>query len=166
MVDLWCESHRRPPKAITLDIDDTADTVYDHQQLSLFNAHYYERCFMPVHVCDADTGHCVLTILRPGETPDGKEVCGHLRRLVRRIRLHWPNTRVLWSARGHGLVQNRSPPFLPSLLVSQTRQAATSYWRPLSQKRFVDQKLGIAHASRVLFNTTSNRAKRILPGRP
>jgi hypothetical protein len=39
MVDLWCNSHRRPPKAITLDIDDTADTVHGHQQLSLFNAH-------------------------------------------------------------------------------------------------------------------------------
>ena len=57
MVDLWCKSHRRPPRAITLDIDDTADTVHGHQQLSLFNAHYDERCFMPVHVYDADTGH-------------------------------------------------------------------------------------------------------------
>ena len=94
MVDLWCNSHRRPPKAITLDIDDTADTVHGHQQLSLFNAHYDERCFMPVHVYDADTGHCVLTILRPGKTPDGKEVRGHLRRLVRRIRRHWPRTRI------------------------------------------------------------------------
>jgi hypothetical protein len=27
MVDLWCKSHQRPPKAITLDIDDTA---FDH----------------------------------------------------------------------------------------------------------------------------------------
>jgi hypothetical protein len=94
MVDLWCNSHRRPPKAITLDIDDTADTVHGHQQLSLFNAHHDERCFMPVHVYDADTGHCVLTILRPGKTPDGKEVRGHLRRLVRRIRRHWPHTRI------------------------------------------------------------------------
>jgi len=94
MVDLWCNSHRRPPKAITLDIDDTADTVHGHQQLSLFNAHYDERCFMPVHVYDADTGHCVLTILRPGKTPDGKEVRAHLRRLVRRIRRHWPRTRI------------------------------------------------------------------------
>jgi hypothetical protein len=94
MVDLWCESHRRPPKAITLDIDDTADTVHGHQQLSLFNAHHDERCFMPVHVYDADTGHCVLTILRPGKTPDGKEVRAHLRRLVRRIRRHWPRTRI------------------------------------------------------------------------
>jgi hypothetical protein len=92
MVDLWCKSYRRPPKAITLDIDDTADTVHGHQQLSLFNAHYDERCFLPIHVYDADTGHCVLTILRPGKTPDGKEVRAHLRRLVRRIRLHWPDT--------------------------------------------------------------------------
>jgi hypothetical protein len=94
MVDLWCKSHRRAPKAITLDIDDTADTVHGHQQLSLFNAHYDERCFLPIHVYNADTGHCVLTILRPGKTPDGKEVSAHLRRLVRRIRLHWPNTRI------------------------------------------------------------------------
>jgi hypothetical protein len=92
MVDLWCQSYRRPPRSITLDIDDTADTVHGHQQLSLFNAHYDERCFLPIHVYDADSGHCVLTILRPGKTPDGKEVRAHLRRLVRRIRRHWPNT--------------------------------------------------------------------------
>src|SRR5208337_2891103 len=94
MVDLWCRSRGRPPKAITLDIDDTPDVVHGHQQLSLFNAHYDERCFLPIHVYDADTGHCVLTILRPGKTPDGKEVRAHLRRLVRRIRRHWPNTRI------------------------------------------------------------------------
>ena len=94
MVDLWCNSHRRAPKAITLDIDDTADTVHGHQRLSLFNAHHDERCFMPIHVYDADSGHCLLTVLRPGKTPDGKEVRAHLRRLVRRIRLHWPHTRI------------------------------------------------------------------------
>jgi hypothetical protein len=47
--------HRRPPKAITLAIDDTADTLHGHQQLSLFDARHDERCFMPVHVYDADT---------------------------------------------------------------------------------------------------------------
>src|SRR5271167_4180848 len=102
MVDLWCKSYRRAPKAITLDIDDTADTVHGHQQLSLFNAHYDERCFSPIHIYDAETGHCVLTILRPGKTPDGKEVRAHLRRLVRRIRLHWPNTRITIRGDGHG----------------------------------------------------------------
>ena len=94
MVDLWCKSYRRPPKAITLDIDDTADTVHGHQQLSLFNAFHDERCFMPIHVYDTASGHCVLTILRAGKTPSGQEVRAHLRRLVRRIRRHWPNTAI------------------------------------------------------------------------
>ena len=94
MVDLWCASYRHPPKAITLDIDDTADTVHRHQQLSLFNAHYDERCFLPIHVYDAATGHCLLTLLRPGKTPDGEEMRARLRRLVRRVRRHWPNTRI------------------------------------------------------------------------
>ena len=65
-----------------------------HQQLSLFNAHYDERCFLPIHIYDADTGHCVVTILRPGKTPDGREVRAHIRRLVRRIRMHWPKTLI------------------------------------------------------------------------
>jgi hypothetical protein len=80
------------PRPSTLDIDDTPDVVHGHQQLSLFNAHYDERCFSPIHVYDAASGHCVVTILRPGKTPGGKEVRAHLRRLVRRIRRHWPNT--------------------------------------------------------------------------
>ena len=92
MVDLWCKRYRRPPKAITLDIDDTDNVVHGHQQFSLFNAYHDERCFMPLHVYDADSGHCVVTVLRPGKTPSGREVRAHLRRLVRRIRLHWPNT--------------------------------------------------------------------------
>ena len=94
MVDLWCKSHLHSPTGIVLDIDDTADTVHGHQQMSLFNAHYDERCFLPIHVYDAETGHCVTTVLRPGKTPDGKEVRAHIRRLVRRIRLHWPTTIV------------------------------------------------------------------------
>jgi len=101
MVDLWCNSYPIAPNAITLDIDDTADIVHGHQQMSLFNAHHDERCFAPLHIYDADTGHCVVTILRPGKTPEGKEVRGHLRRLVRRIRMHWPNTRILFRGDSH-----------------------------------------------------------------
>ena len=94
MVDLWCGSYKAAQIHVTLDIDDTADTVHGGQQMSLFNAHYDERCFLPIHVYDADSGHCALTILRPGKTPNGKEVRAHLRRLVRRIRLHWPTTLI------------------------------------------------------------------------
>ena len=101
LVDLWCGGHQRPPKAIILDIDDTVDTAHGHQALALFNAHYDERCFLPIHVYDAATGHCVLALLRPGKTPDGKEIRGHVRRLIRRIRLHWPKTGITIRGDGH-----------------------------------------------------------------
>lgn len=94
MVDLYCASYARPPAAVTLDIDDTCDVVHGNQQLALFNAHYDERCFLPIHVYDTATARPVAVLLRPGKTPSGVEIRGHLRRLVRRIRQHWPTTRL------------------------------------------------------------------------
>ncbi len=49
LVDTWMDSYPREPDAVTLDIDDTCDVVHGNQQLSLFNAHYDERCFFPIH---------------------------------------------------------------------------------------------------------------------
>ncbi len=94
MIDLYCTSYARPPAAVTLDIDDTPDIVHGHQELSLYNSHYGERCFLPIHVYDTATARPVAVLLRPGTTPSGEEIRDRLRRLVRRIRRHWPNTRL------------------------------------------------------------------------
>src|SRR3954466_2271195 len=94
MIDIYCESYGRPPRAVTLDIDDTVDVVHGQQQLSLFNAHYDERCFLPIHVYDTATSRPVAVLLRPGKTPSGRELRGHLRRLLREIRRHWPRTHI------------------------------------------------------------------------
>ena len=102
MIDLYCASYTVPPAAVTFDIDDTVDVAHGHQQLSLFNAHYDERCFLPIHVYDTATSRPVAVLLRPGKTPSGIEVRGHLRRLVRRIRRHWPQTRIIIRGDGHG----------------------------------------------------------------
>jgi DDE family transposase len=101
MIDLYCASYAKPPDAVTLDIDDTVDVVHGHQQLSQFNAHYDERCFLPIHVYDTATSRPVAVLLRPGKTPSGVEVRGHLRRLVRRIRRHWPQTKITIRGDGH-----------------------------------------------------------------
>ncbi|MFZ4534196.1 MAG: IS1380 family transposase [Alsobacter sp.] len=101
LVDLWLQSYRTPPTSVTLDIDDTVDVVHGHQQLSLFNAHYDERCFLPIHIYDTATGRPVAMILRPGKTPAGREIRGHVRRLVRRIRTRWSKTRILIRGDGH-----------------------------------------------------------------
>jgi hypothetical protein len=49
-VDRYCASYASPPMAVTLDIDDTVDVVHGDHQLALFNAHYDERCFLPIRV--------------------------------------------------------------------------------------------------------------------
>src|SRR5512133_3179706 len=101
LIDLSCASFARPPAAVTLDLDDTPDIVHGHQELSLFNSHYGERCFLPIHVYDTATGRPVAVLLRPGKTPSGAEIRGHLRRLVRRIRQHWPDTRLTMRGDSH-----------------------------------------------------------------
>ena len=51
----------------------TCDVAHGHQQLSLFNAHYDERCFLPIHVYDTTAGRPVAIILRPGKTPSARK---------------------------------------------------------------------------------------------
>jgi hypothetical protein len=94
MVDLYYASYPAPPEAIVLDIDDTVDVVHGHQQLSLFNAHHDERCFLPIHIYDAATSRPVAVILRAGKTPSGREVRGHIRRLCRATSNQQPGLRA------------------------------------------------------------------------
>ena len=86
---------------MVLDIDDTVDVVHGHQQLAQWNAHYDERCFLPIHVYDVATGAPVVVILRPGKTPSGVEVRKLLSRLIGRIRRHWPSTHITIRGDGH-----------------------------------------------------------------
>ena len=101
LVDQWMASYGREPASVILDIDDTCDVVHGHQQLSLFNAHYDERCFLPIHVYDTERSRPVAVVLRPGKTPSGVEVRAHLRRLVRHVRKQWTKTRITFRGDGH-----------------------------------------------------------------
>jgi hypothetical protein len=101
MVDLFCSTWRRAPASIVLDIDDTFDAVHGQQQLSLFNAHYDERCFLPIHIYEGTTGKPVAVILRSGKTPNGVEVRTVLKHVVARIRGHWPRVKILIRGDSH-----------------------------------------------------------------
>lgn len=101
LVDLYCASYPVPPVAVTLDIDDTVDVVHGTQQLSFWNGHYGERCFLPIHIYDTASGRPVAMLLRPGKTPSGAEAARHVRRLIRRIRRHWPDTAITLRGDGH-----------------------------------------------------------------
>ena len=101
LIDLYCASYPAPPVAVTLDIDETVDVVHGYQQLSFWNGHYGERCFLPIHVYDTATGRPVAMLLRTGKAPSGAETAGHIRRLIRRIRRHWPDTHITLRGDGH-----------------------------------------------------------------
>jgi hypothetical protein len=49
---------------------------------------------LPIHVYETATARPVAVLLRSGKAPAGHEVRGHSRRLVRRIRMRWPHTRL------------------------------------------------------------------------
>src|SRR3546814_3108270 len=94
MIDIYCASYPAPPTAVTLDIDDTCDVVHGYQQLSFWNGHHGERCFLPIHIYDTATGRPVAMLLRTGTPPSGTEAAGHIRRLVRHLRRTWPDTHI------------------------------------------------------------------------
>ena len=80
------------------------------QELALFNAHYDCTCFQPIHIFEAMSGKPILSLLRPGKRASGKELARVLRHVVRRIRKHWPNVRILVQcAKSHSLLQPRAP---------------------------------------------------------
>jgi len=101
MIDLYCDSHAVAPVSVTLDIDDTFDAAHGEQQLTFWNGFHNERGYAPIHVYEAETERPVAFVLRPAKTPSGREVAGHVRRLIRRIRTHWPETRILLRGDGH-----------------------------------------------------------------
>jgi len=101
MIDQFCDSYPRAPASIVLDIDDTLDRVHGRQQLSLFNAHYDERCFLPIHIYEGTSGKPVAAILREGKTPNGVEVRTILKHVIGRIRRHWSKVRILVRGDSH-----------------------------------------------------------------
>ena len=101
LIGIFCGSFAQPPATITLDIDDTCDRVHGQQQMSLFHAHHDTRCFLPIHVYHVESGKPVVVFLRPGKTPSGREVRSVLKHLVRRIRRHWPRTRIVFRGDSH-----------------------------------------------------------------
>ena len=135
LIDLFCKSYARPPTAIVLDIDDTDDPVHGQQELALFNAHYDCTCFQPIHIFEAMSGKPILSLLRPGKRPSGKEVARVLRHVVGRIRKHWPNVRILVRGDSHYLspetldfLQASGCDYILGLAINETLKEIAAPW--------------------------------------
>jgi len=91
----------RPGRQEILDIDDTFCAAHGGQQLAFWNAHHDERGFASMHIYRAASGTPVAAILRPARTPKGTEVRCVIKHVTRRLRRHWPNTRMVWRGDSH-----------------------------------------------------------------
>jgi hypothetical protein len=91
----------RPGRREVLDIDDTFCAAHGGQQLAFWNAHEDERGFASMHIYHVASGTPVATILRPARTPKGTEVRTVVSHVTRRLRRHWPSTRIVWRGDSH-----------------------------------------------------------------
>jgi len=149
MIDQFCASYRRPPSSIVLDIDDTFDAVHGRQQMSLFNAHYDERCFLPIHIYEGSSGKPVAMILREGKTPSGREVRTILKHVVARIRRHWPKVHILVRGDGHygrreAMAWCEETPGIDYLFGLPGNSVLDTMTRPLADELCVERATGAA----------------------
>lgn len=89
------------PASVTLDLDHTADITHGQQELSFYNHHYGNYCYLPLLVFEAGTGALVTAVLRPGKRPTGAENAMIMKRVLRLLRQHWPLTHILVRGDGH-----------------------------------------------------------------
>jgi hypothetical protein len=54
-----------------------------------------------VNIYHVASGTPVVTILRPARTPKGTEVRTVIKHVTKRLRRHWPNTRIVWRGDSH-----------------------------------------------------------------
>jgi 7-cyano-7-deazaguanine reductase len=69
--------------------------------IAFWNAHHDERGFASMHIYHVASGTPVATILRPARTPKGAEVKTVVKHVTKRLRKHWPNTRMVWRGDSH-----------------------------------------------------------------
>lgn len=88
---------------ITIDMDPSVDPTYGGQQLTFFNGHYDDWCYLPVfafltfhdaHGREEREQHLVAAVLRPGNVTATHGARGLLRRLVARVRRAFPRTAI------------------------------------------------------------------------
>ena len=100
-VDQFIACYAEPPELIVLDMDHSEDPTHGQQELALFNHYYGHHCYMPLFLFEGLSGRFITATLRPGKRPKGAENAMILRRVVRRLRRHWPETHIVLRGDSH-----------------------------------------------------------------
>jgi len=98
LVDLFLEAYDSPPEEIVLDVDATDDPLHGNQEGRFFHGYYRSYCYLPLYIfCDE---HLLCARLRTSDQDGAAGTVDELARMIKRIRLSWPKTRII--VRGDG----------------------------------------------------------------
>jgi hypothetical protein len=85
-------------RLVTIDLDPTDDPTHGAQQLSFFNSHYDNACYLPmmgfVTFNDEAEQYLCAAVLRPGNVTAAAGAVGILRRLMALIRGSFPKAHI------------------------------------------------------------------------
>jgi hypothetical protein len=101
LVEQFIAGFASAPRTLVLDLDHSEDAAYGQQPLAFYNHHYGSTCYLPLMIFDGLSGALVAAVLRPGKRPTGAENAMIMRRVLTRIRRHFPDTHILVRGDGH-----------------------------------------------------------------
>jgi hypothetical protein len=100
-VGQFTASYPKPPPVIVIDMDHSEDAGHGQQERLFYNAHYGSHCYLPLFLFEGLSGKLITAALRPGKRPTGAENAAILKRVLKRLRAVWPNTRIILRGDGH-----------------------------------------------------------------
>ena len=93
LVDVFLESHERPPALLWLDLDATDDPLHGHQEGRFFHGYYKSYCYLPLYIfCGA---HLLGARLRPANVDAAAGSVTELARIIEQVRRRWPTVRII-----------------------------------------------------------------------
>ena len=93
LVQIFLESHPRPPERIVLDVDATDIELHGKQERRFWHGYYDSYCYLPLYVFCGQ--HLLLCRLRSADRAPATDAVAEIAPLLERIRAAWPGTRIL-----------------------------------------------------------------------
>jgi len=91
--EVFLDSYSQAPSEIILDLDATDDPLHGHQAGRFFHGYYKSYCYLPLYIFCGE--HLLCARLRPSDIDASAGSVKELDRIVSRIRVRWPETRIV-----------------------------------------------------------------------
>ena len=93
LTELFVESFQKAPEEIVLDLDTTDLALHGNQEGRFFHGYYGHYCYLPLYIMSGS--HVLRARLRPANQDAGAGAWKELKPVVERLRLHWPEVRIV-----------------------------------------------------------------------